>query len=211
MSAPQPAPDIPEIALDRADARAELRLAKLQRLSDKGLALADAVKEDGAAESAEAFAKISRAVRLTLTLEAKLDDALSARLAGQIAEAQSRREAAENDPYAPLKTGPKARARELVRDVIDREIPDPEDHDTLTDALEERLLCDEAYDNIAGLPARAVVERLCADLRLHPDWSRWTGEGWAPNPPFFRPLCSDFSTPSRRPILNDAPDPDDLE
>ncbi len=207
MSAPQPAPDV----ADPAAARAELRLAKLQRLSDMGLAMAEAVTQDASAESAEAFGKISRAVRLTITLEAKLDDALAARLAGQVAEAERRREAADNDPYAPLKSGPKARARELVRDVIDREIPDPEDHDTLTDALEERLLCDEAYDNIDGLPVRAVVERLCADLQLRPDWSRWTGEGWAPNPPFFRPLCSDFSTPSRRPILNDAQDPDDLE
>jgi hypothetical protein len=201
MSAPHPAPDAPEPVLDPAAARAQRRLAWLERLAEKGLALAEAVKEDGSAESAEAFAKFSRAVRLTITLEARLDAAL--------ADAAARDAAArEADPYAPLKSGVKARARELVRDVIDREIPDPEENDTIVDALEERLLCDEAYDHIEGLPMRDIVEHLCADLRLNPDWRRWTGDGWKPNPPFSRPLCSDFKVPSRTPILNDLPDPD---
>jgi hypothetical protein len=172
----------------------------LQRIAEKGLALIEAVREDGSAESAEAFAKLSRAVRLTLVLKAKLQE-------GPRSEPSS--EAV--DPYAALKTGRKAQVRELVRDVIDRETPDPEDNDTLVDALEERLLCDEAYDHIDELPARDIVERLCADLQLQPDWSRWTGEGWTPAPPFHRPLCSHFRTPNRRPILYDLPDPHPLE
>ena len=45
---------------------------------------------------------------------------------------------------------------------------------------------------------------LSADLTLKPDWRRWTGEGWKPNPPFWRPLCSHFATPSRSPILDDS-------
>ena len=166
-------------------------------------------------DPAETFATLSRAVRLTLTLESRFDDALTARLAGEIAkceEARTRaREDAESDPYAPLKAGRKARVRELVRDVADREIPDPEDHDILIDALEERLLCDEAYDNIDDVPLRDVVERLCRDLKLSPDWRRWTGEGWTPNPPFYRPRCSLFTGPSRVPILQDTDDPDRLE
>jgi hypothetical protein len=214
MSAPHPAPDAPQPAADPAAAGAGLRLAKLQRLSDKALAMAEAVKEDGEKESADTFAKLSRAVRLTITLEAKREagpppwttggGVVRARSPATDRGAPPNAQAA--DPYAALKTGKKAQARELVRDVIDRETPDPEDCDTLIDALEERLLCDEAYDDIEVLPLRDIVEHLCADLELEPDWSRWTGEGWEPNPPFYRPLCSDFRTPSRRPILNDLPD-----
>ncbi len=162
-------------------------------------------------DPAETFATLSRAVRLTLTLASKFDDALTARLAGEVAKCEEKRARAradaESDPYAALKTGRKARVRELVRDVADREIPDPEDHDILTDALEERLLCDEAYDNIEDLPLRDIVEHLCRDLKLSPDWRRWTGEGWTPNLPFYRPRCSLFTAPSRVPVLQDTDDP----
>ncbi len=167
-----------------------------------------AVKKDGTKETADAIAKQSRAVRLTVALIVRIQE--GPRLRSASAKAQNAVTAAV-DPFAALKTGKKARVRELVRDVIDRETPDPEDNDTLVEALEERLLCDEAYDDIEELPLRDIVERLCADLQLHPEWCRWTGEGWKPDPPFHRPLCSPFRTPSRKPILNDAPDPHLLE
>jgi hypothetical protein len=214
MSAPHSSPDAWEPAIDLAAARLERSLALLDRLAEKGLVLAEAVKEDGSAGSADAFAKLSRAVRLTLMLKAKLEEGPPAPTAGGVAPADSPASdpgAVPSDPYAPLKTGRKARVRELVREVIDRETPDAEENDILVDALEERLLCDEAYDDIEGLPVRDVVEHLCADLQLKPDWRRWTGEGWKPKPPFHRPLCSDFRTPSRRPILADDPDPHLLE
>jgi hypothetical protein len=202
---PHAAPDVPEPAIAPAVARTERCLDRLERLADKGLAMAEALPEDGAAESAESFAKLSRAVRLTITLITKTQEGPRRRSADAGAESTA------PNPYAPLKTGKKAKVRELLRDVIDRETPDPEENDTLVEALEERLLCDEAYDDIEDLPLRDIVERLCADLQLHPKWYRWTGEGWKPNPPFYRPLCSAFRSPSRTPIQNDAPDPHALE
>jgi hypothetical protein len=195
----------PAEAPGRAVARTERCLDRLERLADKGLAMAEALPEDGAAESAESFAKLSRAVRLTITLITKTQEG------PRRTKAHATSESSAPDPYAPFKTGKKAKVHGLLRDVIDRETPDPEESDTLGDALDERLLCDEAYDDIEDLPLRDIVERLCADLQLKPDWSRWTGDGWKPNPPFYRPLCSDFRTPSRRPILQDAPDPHLLE
>ena len=215
MSIDQAPTAVQDSAADRATARAERRLARLERLSDKGLAMAEALPEDGAPASAESFAKLSRAVRLTVTLEEKLDNALAARLAGEQPISQDARVRAAPpikgvDPYATLLTGRRGRARELVVDVADHEIPDPDEHDILTDALDERLLCDQAYDHIEDLPLRDIVEHLCADLQLKPDWRRWSGEGWKPNPPFFRPLCSQFRQPSRRPVLDD-PDPTPLE
>ena len=234
----------PSPALDLRVAQAAERVTMLHDLADLGMSLTratvrhaiesmEAPEADGAAaprnDPAEIFAKLSRAVRLTITLEAKLDDALVARLAGEIPKpekprasgaARSARDAAAKDDaanddisedenfYAELKTGKKGRVRELMVDVIDREIPDPHDCDDIIDALEERLMLDEAYANLDDLPLRDIVERLCADLKLKPDWKRWTGEGWTPNPPFWRPRCSYFTQPSRTCLLTDDPEPD---
>jgi hypothetical protein len=106
-------------------------------------------------------------------------------------------------------TGRKGRARDLVADVVDRETPDPVEHDALLDALDERLIYDVAYGNLEDFPLRDVVEHLCRDLKLKPDWNRWVGDGWTPNPPFFRPRSSLFKAPSRAPILGDEDDEPD--
>ena len=223
MTAPHPAADATPAPqeTDPADSRTERRLARLERLAEKGVGMAEALPEDGAAESADSFAKLSRAVRLTSLLEEKLENALAARRAGLIAKVGAARAAIAKaeadraeDPYAPLETGRRGRARDLVIEALDRETPDPAEADALIDALDERLLCDEAYDRLDDLPLRDIVERLCADLQLKPDWRRWTGEGWTPNPPFHRPLCSPFARPSRTPILDarrEPPEPDPLE
>ncbi len=216
MSMPHPAPDAPQPAIDPAAARTERCLVMLERLAEKGMALAEAVKEDGSKESDDSFAKRSRAVRLTIALIMRIQEGPRVRSASAKARSPANDPGIEAsseavDPFAALKTGKKARVRELLRDVIDRETPDAEDNDTLVDALDERLLCDDAYDDIENMPLRDVVEHLCNDLQLHPKWYRWTGEGWKPNPPFYRPLCSPFKTPSRKPILDDAPDPHLLE
>ena len=236
MSTAQPAPDTIEAAPNLRVVHAENRLAKLRDLSDLGMDLARTTVRK-AIESAEApaspggepprndraevFPKLSRDIRLTLTLEEKLENALCARLAGETPRAEKPRagggranicaandaDPAGEDFYAELKTGKKARVRELMVDVIDHEIPDPHERDDSVDALEERLLCDDAYENLEDLPLRDIVERLCADLKLRPDWKRWTGEGWKPNPPFWRPRGSCFTQPSRTRILTAAPEP----
>ena len=214
MTADQPTP-APET--DPPIGRAEQRLAKLQRFSDKALAMAEAVPADGEAESAETFGKLSRAGRLTITLEEKLDAALAARLAGHFpgVETPNADDAAfaalgvPKDPYACLKTGRKGRARELMADVVDHEIPDAEEHDGLLDALDERLIYDLAYDSVEDQPLRDIVEHLCHDLKLRPDWGRWVGDGWKPNPPFYRPRSSLFKAPSRVPILDHNDDESD--
>jgi hypothetical protein len=218
MIAPHPAPDALAPAVDAAVTLTERCQAMLERLAAKGLAMAEATKEDGAKESADIFAKLSRAVRLTIDRMTKIEQGPRARGGSKTARAEEPAIDPDVDPedvFAPLKTGKRARVRELVRDVIEREAPDPREADDLGDALDERLMYDDAYDDIESLPLRDIVEHLCADLELKPDWRRWTGEGWIPNPPFCRPLCSGFRTPSRKPILNDLPDdepdPDPLE
>ena len=110
-----------------------------------------------------------------------------------------------------MRQGRRGVVRERMVDVIDRESPDPDEHEILTDTLDERLLWDPAYADLDDKPLRDIVEHLCADLKLKPDWKRWAGEGWKPSPPFFRPLCSPFHTRSAVPILDDDDDPDPRE
>ena len=204
----------PQDPAEAAVGRAERRIAKMARLSDKGLEVTDAIVADGSPASAASYAKASRAVRLTIKLEDLLDNALSARLAGAAPTAPTERAdvagaEAFADPFARVRSGAAGEARRLVVDVIDREAPDADDWENLADALDERLLFDQAYAGLDDRPLRDVVERLCADLGLDPDWDRWAGDGWAPPPPFSRPLHSPFAAPSRRPVLvGEDRDPD---
>jgi hypothetical protein len=170
-------------------------------------------------DPAERLDRLARSLRLTLTLEAKFEEALRAYLAGEVAKCEAARAKAEADaddpacvvsPFKRVRQGRHGEVRERVVDVIDREIPDPDEHEILGDALDERLLWDPAYADLDDKPLRDIVEHLCADLKLKPDWKRWAGDGWKPNPPFFRPLCSPFHTRSAVPILDDD-DPDTLE
>ncbi|HLZ84131.1 MAG TPA: hypothetical protein VKQ54_11245, partial [Caulobacteraceae bacterium] len=74
----------------------------------------------------------------------------------------------------------------------------------LLDALAERLDDDVAYIDVEDEPLREVVERLCGDLGLKPDWSRWTKNGWPERPEDVfktREPWSPFNKVSRKPVL----------
>ena len=90
---------------------------------------------------------------------------------------------------------------EQVTTVIAREAESERESEDLLDALEERMTDDLVYLDVEDQPLREVVERLCADLGLHPDWSGWTDKGWPDPPEAGRPQWSPFHRVSRRPIL----------
>jgi len=70
-----PACDPAEDALDPAAQRAERRLALLEEMAAIGMRILRRLDDDRASDpdSVDAFARISRAVRLTLALEEKTD------------------------------------------------------------------------------------------------------------------------------------------
>jgi hypothetical protein len=127
-------------------------------------------------DPAESFARISRAVRLTLALEARAEADLAALRAGEPASAPESGAAAPRD----YPSAHRNRVRDCVSDVIDREITEPRLAQDMLDALHERLTEGERYDAFIHQPLRDSVAAICEDLGLHPDWSRWTGEGWPP-------------------------------
>ena len=208
MSTPDP---IPAESPDPAVLRAEQRLRALQELTEIGMDFARALQrktktEEDLAGPAESFARVSRAVRLTISLEAKTDQALRDLQAGVAREAEARR-AETVRRAAEAETARRAARRDSVRDLVieaaEREISDVEALCALEDALNERLEDDLAYEDLEGPPLREIVGRLCADLELAPDWRRWTGEGWARRPPFERPQDSPFVCPGRTRVYDD--------
>ena len=204
------AADMPEAAPDPAVARAERRLRLLERLTEIGMELAEALREragDADAKGrdpADAYARLSRAIRLTIALEEKTDRALADLEAGIVREREARRaiaaekaQADANDRYEQRKY--EAYCRVIC--VIDAESRDQEDFEGLVEALDERLSEDEAYDDLSERPLREIVERLCRDLSLSPDWSHWAGDDWDDAFLATVPGTKPFMHPSRRPLV----------
>jgi hypothetical protein len=214
-------------APDPAILRAERRLAMLEELAQIGMDLARALgrqalagaeptapdaeaSTDGsatpitpAADPSVAFARISRAIRLTLALEARTDEQLRALRAGVAAETEARRVAVRKraaDEAAARSQARRDAVEHLVTEAAEREVEDLGALNDVLEALEERLRDDEAYFDLDQAPLRETVERLCADLELTPDWSQWEGEGWPPKPPFSRPRFSIWTRPRRTPL-----------
>src|SRR5579859_2786230 len=231
--APQPNPpaDDPAAAdeaglLTASVARVEHRLALLDELADIAMEMARGVAEHSrtvkaaAAQAAKAgatpeahdfgaddLAKLSRAVRLTLDLAGRLEESLRALRSGEAKIHEARRQERQAcDLSASIERAEarKERVIEQVHMVIAREAESEGDSCDLLAALDERLNDDIDYINIDERPLREAVERICKDLDLKPDWSRWTDDGWPEDPLAVlgvRPPWSPFNRPSRTPLL----------
>jgi len=181
-----------EPSVAAAVARAERRREMLERLSDLGIQLAQDIAERagqaprGTADAPEprhdpgrAFAAVSRAVRLTLALEAKIDEQVLALLRGDASGAA----ASPPEPSGSLTWPPLPPADAFARrrgrisaclwDAIDEGLSDRDAADDLCAAVHERLVEGETYDELLFRPFRESVEAICRDLGLKPDWSRW--------------------------------------
>lgn len=162
-------------------------------------------------DAAVMFAKFTRALRLTAALEMKTAEKLRALIDGVALDRETRREetARRDEAVADARhEAAEEKVHDLVLKVIQAEARDSDDEGDLYQALRERLEEDEAYERLEDRPLREVVEQLCADLGIAPDWSRWEGDGWKADAFPYRPRLSPFSEPSRRPILaRTAPEP----
>jgi rubrerythrin len=214
MSNPAPLESAPaEEAPDPSIAEAERRLRLLKELTEIGMELARALKPCAEADEAAsgkdpaaAFAPLSRAIRLTLALEARTCQELRDLQAGVArAREEERVQAAKHasDAADKAREAREDRVRDLVLNVAERECEDMDAFDNIYEALKERLEEDEAYEDCGDRPFRETVERLCKDLELTPDWSRWDGEGWIVEDPPARWRCSVFHQPSSKPLLRD--------
>jgi len=216
-AAPDPqglADDDPSVVL------AESRIRMLRRLAEIGMELAERTLNTQVApakgrDPAEFYAPISRAIRLTLALEAKTDEELRDLKAGVVRKRKKeRKRAAKRHEAAAAKDAAEraVKVRDLVAEAAEFEIADVYEFAHVYHALRERLDEDPAYDDCGVRPLREPVERLCEELMLSPDWSRWDGEGWtreegAPK----RHRYSIFNQPSARALLDDDDIPEGSE
>ncbi|MBS0360207.1 MAG: hypothetical protein JSR98_02405 [Proteobacteria bacterium] len=162
----------------------------LGELSELGLMLArDLATAARAAEQPEekvalieAFQKTSRAVRLTLALDFKLQrdaerDARAAAkaAAAEAADAQSREsrimQAAQAAMVEITQPSPQENQKRRVRAVLNRLIwneaeGDEEEYDVLLEDLDARLYEAEDAPGFAGLPIEVLARKLAADMRL---------------------------------------------
>jgi len=199
---------------------AESRIRMLRRLAEIGMELAERTLNTQVApgkgrDPAEFYGPISRTIRLTLALEAKTDEELRDLKAGVVRKRKKeRKRAARRHEAAAAKDAAEraVKVRDLVAEAAEFEIADVYEFAQVYHALRERLDEDPAYDDCGVRPLRETVERLCKDLMLSPDWSRWEGEGWikqegAPK----RHRYSIFNQPSARALLDDDDIPEGSE
>jgi rubrerythrin len=143
---------------------------------------ADKAPPTAGRDPADPFQRLSRAIRLTLVLEARMAEDLRALIAGEVTAAETRRpQAADRAANCERRRreAKDATVRALVTQAILAEVDDYKVREQLRELLTEVLKDSEAHEGYADAPLRETVERLCADLRLTPDWSQWTEEGWA--------------------------------
>ena len=167
--------------------RMERQLTVLGRLAEAGLNLALAIERQATTEGAApvvagdvalAYARVSRAVRLSVALQAKvikdlqaLDQAAASRLYGQTVNAERERQR--------LAEQRQDRVQRIVERVIAAEVADAAEVDRLAEAASERLEHDDIYGDLAKRPVGEIIALICRDLDLSPDWTRLAAEAWA--------------------------------
>ena len=221
----EPAPDDPE---GRAEARAcavealrAQQLAMLQELAeigmqmaravrDEALARADAANEDAAAPTKPSrfgggdlglvYSRIARAVRQTLALETRVaEDIEKTRLQREQRRVAAIHRAMEDRQHE---------IRDYVAEAIEAEaveLKKPErEVERLLDDLDERIEAGDYDDTLQTAPIGELVERICADLGVIPDWSLWEDQDWAIEYQASRPPCADIG--ADRPGRHEPPD-----
>jgi hypothetical protein len=165
----------------------ERQLSVLGRLAEAGLNLALAIERQATTEGAAqvvsgdvalAYGRVSRAVRLTVALQAKV-----------VKELQGLDQVAARELYADRCNAERQRLRlaklrqdrvqRIVERVIAAEVADAAEVDRLADEACERLEHDDIYGDLTTRPVGEIIALICRDLDLSPDWTRLAAEAWA--------------------------------
>jgi len=213
--------------------RAEELLRVLARLTELGMVLAERLvaqvtaDEDAAVDAGEvgtAFAKISRGVRMTVMLEAKLLKERRLRRDGleaaHEARLQAMRVARWAEEYAQEKAEEDARDEKrhdaidgAVKDMIRAERPEGYERERLFDRLEKswKVVWDpygSLYIDTGGeaVPISTQITAFCKALGLKPDWDLWKDSFWALEEAEDEAEGSPYASPPLQPRGTGPPD-----
>jgi len=178
--------DIGPEAAGLARALGERQLHMLTRLAEIGLEIAAAVERRATAEASTpgdaasgcdwglVYARIARAVHLTIALQSKLLKDVIALDEGRVptvdAEAEARR--ARTDARID-------RIGRIAHRVLEAECDDEDAVERLSSTLWERLEDEDICGDLSDRPIGEIVALICKDLGLDPDWRLWAHEAWA--------------------------------
>jgi hypothetical protein len=157
----------------------------LQEMAEIGMGLLRTLQQRAeddskidAGEVALAYSRITRAVRLTIALKAKLADEGRVR--------KERDEAAEVKRLWECEEQRIDQRRDqverLVEQAIEAEASETE-RDGLMSGLRERLDEDDIDAKLADRPIGEVLARICRDLGIEPEPGQWAHEVWADEAP----------------------------
>ena len=181
-------------APDWARAVLERQLWILGQLAEGGLEIARAIErqatgagsEEGAPAAVQAhipmaYARVARAVRMTILLQSKLIGELQS-LEAKTAQAA---DAALSAKYQRalerprLENAQKARLGRIVGRIAWAEDENIDRANRMEREAVERLGEDELYGDLLTRPFSEIITRLCKDMGLEPDWSALAEEAWA--------------------------------
>jgi hypothetical protein len=128
-----------------------------------------------------AFTRVSRAVRMTLALQARL-------LKGDIGGPNTLASRPPAPPPLETRAQRAGRAGAIVRRLVAGAEDDAFEAAEQMERVHERLADPDITGDLLDRPIPELIAEICRDLRLSPDWSEVEGEAWMRGAhPFFPP------------------------
>ncbi len=181
---PQPTPTA---APDMARTLLERQLWVLGQLAEGGLEIARAIERRATSDESPdavldaapmAYARVARAVRMTIMLQSKLIADLQT-LEAKGAQAAAHAHCLQGPQRVGLECDQKERIGRIIGRIAGADGADEDEVERLTEEAAERLDHDDLYGDILTRPVSEIIALICKDLGLEPDWPQLAEEAWA--------------------------------
>jgi hypothetical protein len=143
----------------------------------------------GPGELALAFTRVSRAVRMTVALQARL-------LKGGDGDLGAKASKPPSPPPVETRAQRATRAGAIMRRLITRSEGDVFEAAERMERAQERLSDPDITGELLDRPVPELIAEICRDLGLTPDWADVESEAWMTSPPTHTPSSPGALAPS---------------